>query len=74
MIQETTWRSIWSMNWTNEAPSLRQEFSNCRCLHFCEVLASMHTSEMGKISREIQLICDNCESGCLLHVKLRSCD
>ena len=74
MVQETTWCTIWRVDWTNEAPSLRQKLPDCRCLHLREVLASMNTSEMGEVPGEVKLVSDNCEAGGLLHIELGSCD
>ena len=60
------------MNWTNESPGLRQQFTHSSCLHLCEILASMNAAEMRQVSDVVKLISDNGETGSLLKIELRS--
>jgi len=56
--------------WANEAPSFWKQLPDRSGLHFCEVLPSMDTPEVGEIAREVQLVSDDCEASSLLQVKL----
>ena len=60
------------MHWAYETPSLRQELSDCRGFHLSEVLASVNATEVTQVPGEVQLIRDDGETCCLLHVELGS--
>ena len=72
MVQQSTRRTIWCVDRTDKAPSLRQQLSNSRGLHLCEVLASVNTAEVRQVTREVELVSDDCEASGLLQIELRA--
>ena len=74
MVEETARGAVRGMHWANESPSFRQQLSNCGGLHLSEVLASMDGPEVTQVPRVVQLVSNNRESSCLLHVKLTASD
>jgi len=42
MVKKTARPTIRSMHRTEEAPTLRKKFSDCSCLHLCEISSSVN--------------------------------
>lgn len=50
MVEKSTGRSIWGVDWTEKAPRLWEEFAYCGGAKFSKISTTMNRSEMTDVS------------------------
>jgi hypothetical protein len=59
MIEQTTWRTIGSMDRTKETPGFRKKFTHSSCLEFSKECTTMDTTEVRNVSIKVELFSNN---------------
>lgn len=56
VIQQTTWRPVWSVHWANETETFGEHFSNSSSFHFCEESPAVYRTKVSHKANVVEAI------------------